>query len=292
MKKREKSIVYRRLIQSYLSSVISISLVLFMAGISAMLAVNAKSVTDYFRENIKISIMFEDIAYDRDAANVLELLNDKEYVKEARLITKEEGANEMAQLLGKDFMEVFETNPIPASIDIYLKAEFLEESALKLVEKELKEFPLVREVVYHQSLVETINDNIEKAGVIAGVLIILLLFISFVLINNTVRLNLYSKRFVVHTMKLVGAKRSFIRKPLLVKGAWQGLLAGLLSAAALYGATVYIRRDFPQLYEVVDANMVIMVLFAMVATGVLLCVVSTYFIVNKLVSMTSDDIYY
>ena len=292
MKKREKSIVYRRLIQSYLSSVISISLVLFMAGISAMLAVNAKSVTDYFRENIKISIMFEDIAYDRDAANVLELLNDKEYVKEARLITKEEGANEMAQLLGKDFMEVFETNPIPASIDIYLKAEFLEESALKLVEKELTEFPLVREVVYHQSLVETINDNIEIAGVIAGVLIILLLFISFVLINNTVRLNLYSKRFVVHTMKLVGAKRSFIRKPLLVKGAWQGLLAGLLSAAALYGATVYIRRDFPQLYEVVDANMVIMVLFAVVATGVLLCVVSTYFIVNKLVSMTSDDIYY
>lgn len=292
MKKREKSIVYRRLIQSYLSSVISISLVLFMAGISAMLAVNAKSVTDYFRENIKISIMFEDIAYDRDAANVLELLNDKEYVKEARLITKEEGANEMAQLLGKDFMEVFETNPIPASIDIYLKAEFLEESALKLVEKELTGFPLVREVVYHQSLVETINDNIERAGVIAGVLIILLLFISFVLINNTVRLNLYSKRFVVHTMKLVGAKRSFIRKPLLVKGAWQGLLAGLLSAAALYGATVYIRRDFPQLYEVVDANMVIMVLFAVVATGVLLCVVSTYFIVNKLVSMTSDDIYY
>src|SRR3989339_2056148 len=188
MKKREKSIIYRRLVQSYLSSVISISLVLFLAGLTGLLAVNAKSVSEYFRENIKISILFDDSATDTQAGVVLGILKGKEYIKSATFISREDGTREMAEILGGDFLEIFEVNPIPISIDLFLKAQYLEGDALSEIEEEISSMPLVREVVYQESLVNTINNNMERAGMIIIVFIALLLFISFVLINNTIRL--------------------------------------------------------------------------------------------------------
>lgn len=292
MKKREKNIVYRRLIQSYLSSVISISMVLLLAGLSGLLAVNAKAVSAYFKENIKISMIFEEIASNQEAKEVFEILANKHYVKKLDYISKEQGAQEMEEILGEDFLDLFEVNPIPISIDIFLKAKYIESDSLSAIEKELSSFPLVREVVYQESLVKVINDNVEKAGFVSGILILLLLFISFVLINNTVRLNLYSKRFVIYTMKLVGAKRSFIRKPLLVRGFWQGLVSGLLTLGLL-GVVIHIMaRDLPELFSILDIQMIVVVLAAVPLLGVLLCVFSTFFIANRLVSMSGDDIYY
>ncbi|MFA6769808.1 MAG: permease-like cell division protein FtsX [Bacteroidales bacterium] len=292
MKRREKNIVYRRLIQSYLSSVISISMVLLLAGLSGLLAVNAKAVSAYFKENIKVSMIFEEIASDLEAKEVFDLLVNKRYVKKLDYISKEQGAQEMEEILGEDFLDIFEVSPIPVSIDIFLKAQYIKSDSLVLIEKELASFPLVREIVYQESLVKVINDNVEKVGYVSATLILLLMFISFVLINNTVRLNLYSKRFIVYTMKLVGAKRSFIRRPLLIKGLWQGLISGLVSVLLMGLVIKVIERDLPELFSILDIRMIMAVLIGVPVLGVLLCLFSTFFIANRLVSMSGDDIYY
>ncbi|MEA4868904.1 MAG: permease-like cell division protein FtsX [Rikenellaceae bacterium] len=292
MKKREKNIVYRRLIQSYLSSVISISMVLLLAGLTGLMGVNAKSVSDYFRENIKLSVIFEEIAPDDATLRVFDQLKGKEYIKEMEYVSREKGTEEMKEILGEDFLELFEVNPIPVSIDIFLKSDYINTDSLSYVEQELSSMNMVKEVVYQESLVTIINDNMEKAGYVAGILMLLLVFISFVLINNTVRLNLYAKRFVIYTMKLVGARRSFIRRPLIIKGIWQGLVSGLISDILLGGLIYMLISDLPELFEILDKKMVFAVFAAVPVAGILLCVISTYFISNRLISMSGDDIYY
>ena len=292
MKKREKNIVYRRLIQSYLSSVISISMVLLLAGLTGLMGVNAKSVSDYFRENIKLSVIFEEIAPDDATLRVFEQLKGKEYIKEMEYVSREKGTEEMKEILGEDFLELFEVNPIPVSIDIFLKSDYINTDSLSYVEQELSSMNMVKEVVYQESLVTIINDNMEKAGYVAGILMLLLVFISFVLINNTVRLNLYAKRFVIYTMKLVGARRSFIRRPLIIKGIWQGFVSGLISDILLGGLIYMLISDLPELFEILDKRMVFAVFAAVPVAGILLCVISTYFISNRLISMSGDDIYY
>ena len=292
MKKREKNIIYRRLIQSYLSSVISISMVLILVGLSGLMAVNARSVSDFFRENIKLSLLFNENTSESYAMEVMSLLEKEEYLKEARFISKEQGTAEMSEILGADFLSIFETNPIPVSIDLFLKARYLEPDSLRGVEAKLAQIEGVEEVVYQESLVKTINENMEKAGYVVGVFILLLLFISFVLINNTVRLNLYAKRFIIHTMKLVGARRSFIRRPLLVKAFIQGLISGLLSVSILSAGVYLVYKDLPELFNILDFNMVAAVFVGVVLLGILLCLFSTFIIVSRLVSMSGDDIYY
>lgn len=292
MKKREKGIIIRRLVQSYLSSVISISLVLLLVGLIGILAVNAKSVSDYFKENIKLSVIFEKGTTNEKAIEISESLKTREFVKKAEFISQEQGTKEMKELLGNDFLDIFEVNPVPLSLDLYLKADYFMPEMLKLIEKELIADPKVKELVYQESLVNIINKNMERISIILAVFVILLLFISFVLINNTVRLNVYSKRFIIHTMKLVGAKKSFIRKPFLAQGINQGLISGSISASLLFLIFYFVRRDLPQLFLLFDERLILIVLGSVVVLGVLICLISTYFVVNKLVSVSSEKIFY
>ena len=278
--------------QSYMSSIISISLVLLLIGISGFLAVNAGSISDYFRENIKLSIFFENEADENETKKIFADIQKREYVKEAIYISKEDGAEEMKQILGEDFLSMFEINPIPISIDLFLKAEYLEKDSLRIIEQQLLGLKPIQEVTYQDSLVKLINENMEKAGLVMAIFILLMLFISIVLINNTVRLNLFSKRFTVYTMKLVGAKRPFIRRPFLNRSIVQGTISGLISALLLAGVVYMIHRDLPELFAILNLNLIILVFVGIVCAGILLCMISTFFIVNRLVSMTGDDIYY
>ncbi|MEN6618715.1 MAG: permease-like cell division protein FtsX [Rikenellaceae bacterium] len=292
MRNREKRIILRRLIHSYLSSVISISLVLLLVGVIGILAVNAKSVSDYFKENIKLSVIFENGTSNEMAQAISHSLETREFVKKADFISQEQGTKEMKELLGEDFLNIFEVNPIPISVDLYFKAEYVLSDSLKVIEKELMEDPNVKEVVYQESLVNVINQNMERFGIVLGFFVVLLLFVSFVLINNTVRLNVYSKRFTIHTMKLVGAKKSFIRKPFLIQAIYQGLISGVLSVSLLSIMLYFVWRDLQQLYLIFDLKFIILVLLSVMVLGVLICLISTYFVVNKLVSVSSDEIYY
>ena len=230
--------------------------------------------------------------YIDEAMDFATSLDSKPFIKSTRFISKAEGMKEMTDMLGEDFLNVFETAPIPVSIDVTLKADYVSADSLEVVKKEIAASPLVDEVVYQQSLVDKLNTNLAKIFLVMGVFVLLLLFISFVLINNTVRLNVFSKRFTIHTMKLVGATKSFIRKPFLGQSVFQGLLAALLAILMLVGALLVIRKQFSQLFEVFTLDSLLIVIGVVIVSGVVICVVSTYFVVGRLVSLPKDNLYY
>ena len=289
---RDLYILYRRLLRSYFSSVISISLVLFLVGMTGVLIVNAKSVSNYFKENITVSAVLSVEADEADASAMADRLENTPYVKDIRIITKEEGVEEMKKILGDDFLDVFEVNPIPVSLELQVAADYISTDSLSVIEEALYEYPAVHEVVYQQSLVEILNANIERIGVVAGVLVLLLLFISVVLINNTVRLNVYSKRFTIHTMRLVGATKGFITRPFVGQAFFQGLIAGAVADVLILGALYLIRNEFYQLFSLIDAMLLGLVMIAVIVLGVLLCMVSTSAGVRSLISLTKNELYY
>ena len=293
MSSTDNKMMRRRLANAYLSSVISISLVLLLVGIAAMLLVNARSVSDYFKENMQVTVMMKQHVTDEAAMDFQNsVLDGKRFIKKTTFISKEQGQREMADMLGDDFLEVFETSPIPVSIDITLKAEYVSADSLEVVRHEISASPLVDEVVYQSSLVDALNANLGRISAILGVFIALLLFISFVLINNTVRLNVYARRFTIHTMKLVGATRSFIRAPFLVQAAFQGVFAAFIAIIALVVMMYFMRSEFQQLFEIFRLDLLLTVIGIVLASGLTICLVSTWFVVNKLVSLKKDELYY
>lgn len=292
MGKAENKIMRRRLMNAYLSSVISISLVLLLVGVASMLLVNAKSVSDYFKENMQVSVLMKQNVTDEAALEYKEDLDDARYIKSTTFISKEQGQRELAAQLGEDFLDVFETSPIPVSIDVTLDADYVSADSLEIVKTEISESPLVEEVVYQRSLVDALNANLSRISLILGVFIALLLFISFVLINNTVRLNVFARRFTIHTMKLVGATRSFIRAPFLVQSAFQGIFAAVVAIIVLVGLLFLMRSSFAELFEIFRLDLLLVVIGIVIASGLIICLVSTYFVVNKLISLRKDELYY
>lgn len=282
----------RRLVNAYLSSVISISLVLLLVGLAAMLLVNAKGVSDYFKENMQVTVMMKQSVSEEDALLFQADLEQERYIRNTVFISKEQGKREMADMLGDDFLDIFETSPIPASIDVTLKADYVSADSLAMVKNEISRSSVVDEVVYQSSLVDALNANLGKISAILGVFIALLLFISFVLINNTVRLNVFARRFTIHTMKLVGATRSFIRAPFLVQAAFQGAFSSFVAIIVLLGVMFFMKSEFVQLFEIFRADLLLIVMGIVLAAGLAICLTSTWFVVNKLVSLKKDELYY
>ena len=292
MANSDNRIMRRRLRNAYLSSVISISLVLLLVGVASMLLVNAKSVSDYFKENMQISVLMKQNVSDEDALEYRELLDGERYIKSTTFVSKEQGRKELAEQLGEDFLDVFETSPIPVSIDVTLEAAYVSSDSLEVVRAEIAESPLVEEVVYQRSLVDALNANLSRISMVLGVFIALLLFISFVLINNTVRLSVFARRFTIHTMKRVGATRSFIRAPFLLQSAFQGVFAAFLAIIVLLGLMFLMRSSFAQLFEIFRMELLLLVMGIVLVSGLALCLISTYFVVNKLISLHKDELYY
>jgi cell division transport system permease protein len=292
MAKGENKIIRRRLANAYLSTVISISLVLLLVGVASMLLVNAKSVSDYFKENMQVSVLMKQEVTEKQAKEYQSELNAMPYIHSTEFISKSRGENEMAQMLGKDFLNVFATSPIPISIDVTLKANYVSPDSIAVVKKAISASPMVDEVVYQQSLVDALNANLRKISLVLFIFIALLLFISFVLINNTVRLNVFSRRFTIHTMKLVGATRSFIRAPFLVQSVFQGLFSSFLAIIMLLGIMFFIRTEFVQLFQIFRLNYLLLVMGIVIVSGIVICLLSTYLVVNKLVSLGKDELYY
>lgn len=292
MGKADNTIMRRRLANAYLSSVISISLVLLLVGVAAMLLVNAKGVSNYFKENMQVTVMMKQDVTDQEAIFYQSDLEQERFIKSTLVISKEQGRREMADLLGDDFLDVFETSPIPVSIDVTLDADYVSADSLEVVKSVIMKSSLVDEVVYQSSLVDALNANLNKISFVLGIFIALLLFISFVLINNTVRLNVYARRFTIHTMKLVGATRSFIRAPFLVQAAFQGVFSAFIAIIVLICMMYFMRSEFEQLFEIFRPDLLLAVMGIVLASGLAICLVSTWFVVNKLVSVKKDELYY
>lgn len=287
----ENRLIRRRLAGAWLSTVISISLVLLLVGVAGLLVANARSVSDYFKENMQVSVLMKQEVGDDEAMEYVSDLGAKPFIKSTTFVSREQGAKEMTDLLGEDFLNVFEAAPIPVSVDVTLKADYVSSDSLEVVKNEIMKSPLVDEVVYQQSLVDKLNTNLRKISMVLGVFIVLLLFISFVLINNTVRLNVFSRRFTIHTMRLVGATKSFIRAPFLVQAVFQGLFSALLATLMLVGILFFVRSEFAQLFEVFRLDMLLIVIGVEILAGVLICVVSTALVVGRLVSLSKDELY-
>jgi cell division transport system permease protein len=292
MKGKDKNIIARRLIHSYLSSIISISLVLLLVGVFGILAVNARAVSKYFKENIKITTVLKDNVSDNEGKRFCGEISRLPFVHAAEFISKEKGTEEMKNLLGDDFLEVFDSNPIPVSVDIRLNENYFAPDSLKKVKEILMETSKVEDVVYEDSLIKLVNGNMERIGMVLVIFIVLLMFISFVLINNTVRLNVYTKRFSIYTMRLVGATKAFIRAPFVIKAVFQGLIAGLLAATALLLILFVVKNEFVQMFSMMDIRLLVAVMCGVIMLGIFICVICTYFVVNKMISLNNSDLYY
>lgn len=228
---------------------------------------------------------------DNEALAYKETLDSMKFVRSSVFVSKAQGEKEMESMLGKDFLSVFQSSPVPVSVSVSLDAAYVAPDSLKIIETKISSSPLVDEVVYQQSLVDALNANLSKISAVLGIFIALMMFISFVLINNTMRLTVYAKRFTVHTMKLVGATRSFIRGPFLVRAAFLGLFSSVLALIMLVGILFVIRTEFSQLFEIFTLERLLIVMGIVVASGLIICVLSTYFVVNRLVSLTKDELY-
>lgn len=291
-KKEENKIIRRRLRNAYASSIISISMVLLLIGVAALLIVNARAVSDYFKENMQLSVILKPDATDADALAYQKSIGTLPFIKGSRLVNRDEGTTELEQMLGEDFLSVFETSPVPLSLEITLQADYVSPDSVAFVRRALSASPVVDEVEYQQTLVQTLNENLARISLVLGVFILLMLFISFVLINNTVRINVFSRRFTIHTMQLVGATRRFIRRPFMKGALMQGLVSSFLALAVLAGVLALLRNTFGQLFSVFDLRSLLIVAGAVVVCGVLICLISTYFVVNKLVALGKDQLYY
>lgn len=292
MSKKEKNIIARRLAHSYLLSIVSISMVLLLVGIFGMIAVNAGRVSDYFKEHVKVSAILKENVAEEEALALNAQIQKNPAVKTTKYISKEQGTLEMKEMLGPDFLSAFESNPIPISIEIGMNADYVSAGKMQELIQVLTAFPQVDEVTYQASLVEMLNKNMEKIGLTLLVFVILLLLVSFVLINNTVRLNVYSKRFSIYTMRLVGATKSFIRAPFLIKALFQGLIAGLLASAFLTGLLYWMRNEYGQLFSLFHMESIVIVLGGIVLLGMVICIVCTFFVVSRLVTLHNDELYY
>ena len=292
MARPEKKLLRKRIVNAYLSSVISISLVLLLTGVAALLVLNAHGVTKYLKENMRISVLLRDDATEAQARKWAEAQEALPYVHSTRVITREEGAEELKSMLGEDFLDVFESSPVPLSVDVTLNEAYVQKDSLAFVTKALASSPLVDEVEAQQTMVETLTSNLARISIVLGVFILLLLFISFVLINNTVRVSVYARRFTIHTMKLVGATRAFIRAPFVRAAVLQGLVSSLLAVGMLAALLEGLRRSFPELLALVDRQQLLIVVGIVFACGILLCVISTWMVVNRLVAAPKDDLYY
>ena len=274
------------------STVISISLVLLLVGVASLLLLNAGSISDYFKENIQISVLLKDDVSDEEAREYQAGLERMGFIHGTRFVSREEGAEEMKAMLGEDFLSAFETSPIPPSVDVTLEAEYVSPDSLDVVKSFLEDSPVVDEVSYQQSLIEALNANLGKLALLLGIFIALLLFISFVLINNTVRLSVFSRRFTIHTMKLVGATKSFIRSPFIVQAVFQGIFSALLAIMMLLGVLFVLKNSFVQLFSIIELKLLLAVFAIVIACGVAICVLSTYFVVGRLVRTGKDELYY
>ncbi|MDR2287062.1 MAG: permease-like cell division protein FtsX [Prevotellaceae bacterium] len=286
-----KKIVSSRLRTSYLSSLISTALVLFLLGVVGILMFNLNRLPETIRNQITVSINLEDTISTRSAMRVLAIIELKEFVDKAQYKSKDEGVKEMSGELGDDFIKLLGENPLPSRIDISLKSDYFSTEGIDAAMRELQNIQGVKDVLYNKSLFEQVAENTKNVSIIILIFVSLLLFISVFLINNTIRLAIYSKRFLINTMKLVGANTTFIRTPFLAASVWQGLISGFIAIILLLGLVIILRNDFSNILELTDARMFGVLFAMMLILGALINFISTYIIVTKYTKIGADDLW-
>lgn len=292
MKKSETGLSKTKLRSSYVTLVVSVSLVLFLLGILGLVLINAKGLSDYFRESLSFWVMLDDDAKEADIRLLQKDLDAKAYVKSTEYVSKNEAAAKMKEELGEDFISFLGDNPLPPSIDVYLVSQYTNPDSVAKIEKYILEYPFVKEVYYQESLLYLINENVNKISLFLLVISFFLFLIALTIINNTIRLSVYSKRFIIRTMQLVGATRSFIRRPFILQSAFHGFLAALIAMILLSGLLYLVEKEFFLMVTFESTYLFILLGVALIVTGIMINMVSTYFSVNRYLSISEDKLYY
>ncbi|MFZ4548539.1 MAG: cell division protein FtsX [Bacteroidales bacterium] len=287
----EKNSRSGRLRASYITSIISIALVLFMLGLLGLIILHGKKLSDYVRENISVSVMLKDNIADETMLNYMKRLQKTSYVKQAEFISREQAAKELTKELGEDFVQFLGYNPLPASIDLLLRSDYANSDSIARIEKQLLSSNLVKEVVYQKSLIDQVNSNISKVTLVILSFSLILLAISIVLINNTIKLSIYSKRFLIRSMQLVGATETFIRMPFIKKSIFHGLIAAIFAILLLVGTLYLSRIRIPEIAVLQDYKQFGVFFAGVMFTGILLSALSTWISVNKFLRMKIDNLY-
>jgi cell division transport system permease protein len=292
MKNRESRLIQKRLRSSYATSVISISLVLCMLGTIGILLLTAHRISKYVRENVGFSVFLKDQSKEADIYRLQKTLDAEPYVRSTRYITKEDAAKEFAEDLGEDFVGFLGYNPLSSSIEVKLDAHYANNDSIDLIEARLLLHDEVKEVSYQKSMIHIINENIEKISLFILAFSALLVVIAVSLINNTIRLSVYSRRMLIRTMQLVGATNTFIRRPFLWRSVLHGIYSAFIAMAALVAALYWAEGQLEEIISVRDVQILGGLFLIVFFSGMILSWISTYFAVNKYLKIKTDNLYY
>lgn len=277
---------------SRLTSIISIALVLFLLGLILLMGLLGSRLSAYVKENISFSVILRDNQKEADIKGIQKSLNALPFIKSTEYISKEQAAKELEEELGENPETFLGFNPLNASIEVRLRSEYANPDSLQLIEKKIREYTSVSDLLYRKDMMQMVNDNMKRAGIILLSLAAVLMVISFVLIGNTIRLLIYSKRFLIHTMKLVGATPGFIRRPFVRYNVVSGVLASILAIIMLLGTLSYLQHELDGFVQLIDMMSLLVVFGAVFLLGILLSVGATVLAVNKYLRMGVDKLYY
>lgn len=292
MSKSFENFQKRKLISSYFSVVLSIGLVLFLMGTLGMLVMNTKKLADHFKEQIAISVFLKDNAKQVEVDQLQKSLSMADYTKSATYVSKEEAAEQHSEEIGENFMDFLGYNPLKNSIDVKLKADFVSTQQIEEIAAELEAKDYVEEVSYDKPLITLLTDNVKKLSFWILVTSAIFTFIAVLLINSSIRLSIYSKRFIIKTMQMVGATKTFIRRPFIWTNIKLGMLGALLAMLALGVVLYYINENFPELNVLQDAVILGSIFSGIFILGVLISLISTYFATQRFLNLRTDDLYY
>lgn len=282
----------RRLISSYFSVVISISLVLFLLGLLGLLVLNTKKVADHFKEKIPVSIYLKETAKEVEIKQLEKSLAMADYTKETRFISKEEAAESLSKEIGENYMDFLGYNPLQNSIDVYLKADFVDEVRIEEITKSIAKKNFVDEVDVSKPLISLLNDNIKKISFWVLIISGLFTFIAVLLINSSIRLSVYSKRFIIKTMQMVGATKSFIRRPFIWKSVRLGMIGALVALTGVGVVVYYLNKMFPELGLLEDQLLLGGLFLGVFGLGILITWISTFFATQRFLNLRTDELYY
>jgi cell division transport system permease protein len=281
----------RRLRSSYFTSTISITLLLILLGTIGLLVLNTKRLSDYVRENIVFKVILNDNVREIDIFRIQKSLDARPYVKETEYITKESASEQLKKELGEDFIEFIGHNPLLPSIEVKFLASYANNDSIVKIEKDLKEFDEIKEVYYQKNLIHTVNENVKKITFFVLIFSCFLLLIAIALINNTIRLAIYSKRFLIKTMQLVGATAGFIRRPFIYTSIIQGAIGALFAIINLIGLIYFIQKQMVGIISLADIKILSILFGVVLFLGIIINWMSTYAAVTKYLYLKPDKLY-
>lgn len=290
--KKETGQIKTRLSGQYITLIVSVSLVLFLLGVLGIVLMNARGLSDYFKESLSFSIMLNEDVKEADINMLQKEMKTRPYVKSTEYVSKDAAAAKLKNDLGEDFVNFLGYNPLSPSIDVFLRAQYAKPDSVSKIEKILLGYPFVKEIYYQESLLYLINENVKKISLFIIVISMLLFLIALTIINNTIRLSVYSRRFLIRTMQLVGATKSFIRRPFLIRSIFHGLIAGVLAMILLLGLLYLVEKEFFLLFAFQDTKTFFLLGAVIILFGIIINLISTFFSVNRYLYISEDKLYY